>query len=69
MTSALAISLVGCATGDIPEDATHLRATQCSDLAALRNNAPVTPERNRSELAEVLRVYRGANLAVTLSSS
>jgi hypothetical protein len=35
----------------MPQGETHLSPTQCRDLAALRNNAPVTPERNRSELA------------------
>ena len=33
------------------EGTAHLSTTQCRDLAALRNNAPITPERNRSELA------------------
>jgi hypothetical protein len=35
----------------MPEGATHLSATQCRDLAAIRNNAPATLERNQSELA------------------
>jgi hypothetical protein len=48
---AFALSLAGCATGGTPEGMTHLSATQCRDLTALRNNAPITQERNRSELA------------------
>ncbi|SIT37198.1 conserved exported hypothetical protein [Paraburkholderia piptadeniae] len=48
---ALAFSLAGCVTGVVPEGATHLSATQCRDLTALRNNAPITQARNRSELA------------------
>ena len=47
----LAISLAGCATGGTPQDATHLSPTQCRDLTALRNQAPLTRERNASELA------------------
>ena len=50
--SALTISLAGSPAGGMAaEGATHLSATQCSDLAALKNNEPLTPERNRSELA------------------
>jgi hypothetical protein len=48
---ALALSLAGCAAGGMPEGVTHLSATQCRDLAELRNNAPLTRERNLSELA------------------
>src|SRR5579862_8199374 len=51
MISALTISLAGSAAGSMAEGATHLSATQCRDLAALKNHAPITPERNRSELA------------------
>jgi hypothetical protein len=50
--SALVLSLAGCATGGAQDGArTHLSATQCRDLTAIRNNAPVTRERNLSELA------------------
>jgi hypothetical protein len=49
--SALTFSLAGCAAGGVPEGTAHLSSTQCRDLTALRNNAPSTPERNRSELA------------------
>ena len=48
---ALTFSLAGCAAGGAPEGSAHLSTTQCRDLTALRNNAPITPERNRSELA------------------
>jgi hypothetical protein len=53
MLLALAFSLVGCVTGgtNTPEGGPHLSATQCSDLAALKNNEPLTPERDRSQLA------------------
>jgi hypothetical protein len=51
MLAALVLLLAGCAAGGKPESTSHLSATQCRDLAALRNNAPPTPERNRSELA------------------
>jgi hypothetical protein len=33
------------------QSTTHLSALQCRDLAALKSNAPPTPERNSSELA------------------
>ncbi|BCG01353.1 hypothetical protein PPGU19_059210 [Paraburkholderia sp. PGU19] len=50
---ALALLLAGCAAGGMPGagGATHLSATQCRDLSELRNNAPLTRERNLSELA------------------
>ncbi|MEA3087927.1 MAG: hypothetical protein QOC89_5624 [Paraburkholderia sp.] len=51
MLSALVLLLAGCATGGSQQSAAHLSAAQCIDLAALRSNAPPTPERNRSELA------------------
>ncbi|SEJ80969.1 DUF4148 domain-containing protein [Paraburkholderia diazotrophica] len=47
----LAFSLAGCATDGTPEGAAHLSAAQCRDLTALRHNAPLTSQRNRSELA------------------
>ncbi|MFL9946142.1 DUF4148 domain-containing protein [Paraburkholderia agricolaris] len=49
--SPLLILLAGCAAGGVPQSTAHLSTLQCHDLAALRNNAPPTPERNRSELA------------------
>ena len=51
MLCALVLSLAGCAAGGSQQNAAHLSELQCRDLAALRNNAPPTPERNRSELA------------------
>lgn len=53
MLCALALSLTGCAMGGIPQGGprAHLTPTQCSDLTALRNHAPLTRERNVSELA------------------
>ncbi len=49
--SALALLLAGCAAGSSPQSEAHLSTSQCRDLAALKNNASPTPERNRSELA------------------
>ncbi|MFL9865440.1 DUF4148 domain-containing protein [Paraburkholderia fungorum] len=51
LLSPLLIVFAGCAAGGMPQSAAHLSTVQCRDLAALRNNAPPTPERNRSELA------------------
>ncbi len=52
MLAALAFLLAGCAAGGVQQGArTHLSPTQCRDLAAIRNNAPVTHEQNLSELA------------------
>ena len=51
MICASAFSLAGCAAGSAPQGTTHLSPTQCRDLTALRNNAPLTRERNLSELA------------------
>ncbi|MDH6148545.1 MULTISPECIES: DUF4148 domain-containing protein [Paraburkholderia] len=48
---ALILSLAGCAAGGISQSLPPLSAAQCRDPAALRNNAPPTPERSRSELA------------------
>jgi hypothetical protein len=44
-------SLAGCSLGGISQSQPVLSAAQCADLGALRRNAPVTPERSRSELA------------------
>jgi hypothetical protein len=49
--SALALSLAGCAAGGGQQGASHLSATQCRDLTELRQNAPPSQQRNRSELA------------------
>ena len=50
---ALASFLAACTMGGIPAGAprAHLTPVQCSDLTALRNHAPLTRERNASELA------------------
>ncbi|SAK80839.1 hypothetical protein AWB76_05465 [Caballeronia temeraria] len=53
--SALAVALAGCATGASQQGATNLSAAQCRDLTALRNHAPMTRERNLSELAALER--------------
>jgi hypothetical protein len=46
------VLLAACATGGLQGGTpTHLSATQCRDLTEIRNNAPVTHERNMSELA------------------
>lgn len=52
MLAVLVLSLAGCATGGM-QGATqsHLSATQCRDLTALRNKAPATHERSMSELS------------------
>jgi hypothetical protein len=47
----LAAALAGCMAYGPQPGAPHLSATQCVDLTALKNNAPPTPQRNRSELA------------------
>lgn len=55
MLCVLALSLAGCTLGlgGIPAASprAHLTPTQCNDLTALRNHAPLTRERNASELA------------------
>jgi hypothetical protein len=48
---ALALSLAGCAMNGPPTNAAHLSPAQCVDLTALRNHAPLTSQRNKSELA------------------
>jgi hypothetical protein len=50
MLPALVYLLAGCAASDMSQSTTHLSTMECRDLAALRNNAPLTPERNGSEL-------------------
>jgi hypothetical protein len=48
----LAFALAGCAAGGAQQGPrTHLSATQCNDLGALKSGAPVTHQRNLSELA------------------
>ena len=54
-TLALALALAGCAAGSMQQSTTHLSPAQCRDLAALRNHAPPTPQRNLSELAALRR--------------
>lgn len=49
--SALVLSLAGCSVANLSPGATHLSATQCSDLTAIRNGAPPTRGQNLSELA------------------
>jgi len=48
---ASAFLLAGCAAGGTASGSPHLSATQCSDLTALRENAPPNHARNMSELA------------------
>ncbi|EKS71125.1 MULTISPECIES: DUF4148 domain-containing protein [Caballeronia] len=55
MIPALAIALAGCAAGGSQPGAPNLSAAQCRDLTALRNHAPLTRERNLSELAALER--------------
>lgn len=49
--AAFAFSLTGCSALGVSQSATHLSATQCSDLTALKSNAPPTHSQNLSELA------------------
>ena len=54
MLPALALLLAACATGDMQAGTgtgTHLSAVECRDLTDIRNKAPVTHERNMSEVA------------------
>ena len=52
MTYALTVCLSGCVIGGMPQDPrAHLSPTQCRDLTALKQHAPLTRERNDSELA------------------
>jgi hypothetical protein len=48
---AVTISLADIAAGGTAEGATHLSEKECRDLAAIKNHAPVTRERNHSEMA------------------
>lgn len=48
---ALACLLAGCATGGPAQRTTHLSATQCADLTAIRHHAPPNHARSMSELA------------------
>ncbi|MFX1739344.1 DUF4148 domain-containing protein [Paraburkholderia sp. A1RI_3L] len=48
----LVLSLAGCAVSGMQAGPQrHLSDAQCRDLTALRNHAPLTRERNASELA------------------
>ncbi|PMS19795.1 hypothetical protein C0Z18_13320 [Trinickia dabaoshanensis] len=48
----LTLSLAGCAVQGAPQSGyAPLSAAQCRDLTALKNGAPLTRERNLSELA------------------
>jgi hypothetical protein len=50
--AALALSITGCAAGGGENIGNaHLSAAQCRDLTALMNHAPLTRERNASEMA------------------
>lgn len=51
MVCALAFSLAGCVASGPAPYAAHLSPTQCRDLTDLRNHAPLTRERNGSEIA------------------
>jgi hypothetical protein len=52
MLSALMLVLAACATGGMQASTgTHLSASECRDLTEIRNKAPITHERNMSELA------------------
>jgi hypothetical protein len=49
--SVLLLTLAGCSAAGLSQSTTHLSATQCSDLTAIRNHAPPTRSQNLSELA------------------
>jgi hypothetical protein len=51
LSSILALLVAGCAISGVPDNGPHLSAAQCTDLTAIRNHAPPTQARNRSELA------------------
>jgi hypothetical protein len=51
MLPAFALMLAGCVAGGMQQNSIRLTPTQCRDLTALRNHAPLTPQRNLSELA------------------
>jgi Domain of unknown function (DUF4148) len=52
MLPALVLLLAACTAGGMQAGTrTHLSAAQCRDLTEIRNKAPVTHERNMSELA------------------
>ena len=52
MLPVVVLLLAACAAGGRPADTgTHLSATECRDLTEIRNKAPVSRERNMSELA------------------
>jgi hypothetical protein len=41
----------GYSAAGVPQSGSHLSATECRDLAAIRNNAPRTKSQNQSELS------------------
>ena len=52
MLPAVVLMLAACATGGMQAGSgTHLSAMECRDLTEIRNKAPVTHERNMSELS------------------
>lgn len=54
MLAPLMLLLAACSTGGMQagtQTQTHLSATQCRDLTAIRNKAPATHETSMSELA------------------
>jgi Domain of unknown function (DUF4148) len=56
MLPLLVVALAGCAAGGMQAGSTtNLSAAQCRDLTDIRNKAPVTRERNMSELAALRR--------------
>jgi hypothetical protein len=51
MLAASVLLLAGCAAGMQDGAQTHLSPKQCIDITDIRNHAPITHERNMSELA------------------
>jgi hypothetical protein len=49
--AAAVLLLAGCSTAYTSQNTTHLSATQCADLTALRSNSSPTHRENLSELA------------------
>ena len=56
MLPAIVLLLAACATGGMQAGTgAHLSAVECRDLTEIRNKAPVTHERNMSEMAALER--------------
>jgi len=70
MLPALVLLLTACATGGMQAGSgTHLSAMECRDLTEIRNKAPVTHERNMSELSALEKAgYHPGGLMMILTT-